>query len=127
MQVVASLNFDSLDEPLRSLKLSLLKDVKDADTTWKSSAEEAIPVSFLRACRLYHSDHLEVYFSRAPKRALQDHFSDIVSPQNELRTLTFLRKTIASVSDETLKSSLTKALQLLADRYLRYVNLLIIP
>lgn len=122
MAVVTSLHFDSLDEPLRSLKLSLLKDLKDAYTTWQSSTDTPIPVSFLRACRLYHSDHLEVYFSRAPKRSLQDHFSAIISPQNELRVLTFLRKTIAQVADETLQSSLTEALQLLADAYLRYVN-----
>lgn len=117
----ASLPFDSLDEPLRSSKLNLLKELKDTDTTWKCTEEDPIPDAFLRACRLYHLDHLEVYFCRAPRRSLQEHLSGLVSPQNELRVLTFLRKTLASAPTSALVSSATARLQQLADSYLTYV------
>lgn len=121
MAIITTLPFDSLDEPLRSAKLSLISEIKDVDTVWKSSNDDPIPESFLRACRLYHADHLEMYFSRVPRLSMEQRFSSLISPQNELRVLIYLRKTIAGLSDETLISALNNRLLQLADSYTVYV------
>ena len=112
-----SLAFDSLGEELRALKISLLNQVNITSTSFKLSFDDPLPEQLLWASRVFHMDHIELYFSFSINGTPQESITTIVSPQNELRTLTFLTKEVANIADPSLRSSTHARLDSLLNQY----------
>ena len=124
MAHVTTLNFEAIGEDLRDAKLSLLQllDINETSFPWTDS--ETLPRNFLHACRIYHMDHVEVYFARSPTRSLIEYVDSIISPQNELRTLIFLLKAVEAISDPALRTVAQRQIEPLINHYQSYVNII---
>ena len=118
-----SLRFANLGEELRDLKLSVIKEVGIECTSFKLTLEEPLPEALVWASRVFHMDHIEVYFLHSVSCSPLDRIKTIVSPQNELRSLTFLMKEVTQVADPVLRNSVLLRFNSLLHEYSQYVSM----